>query len=392
MLALILLAVQDAPVEFAVQKKENMVTVQGALPSLPDEAIVDVVLQRCMNEAHYLHPILKPSKAEPPARQYAEVRRGKFTAPFQSLAAGYYSARADFAAKFQRSMSIGKMLSDGKLAEVQAEKRVFVGTDEELIESLKSSAGPVETIAKKLLEVMDAADDPKTDPFSLPGRCDKISSEIDQRMPLTGLPASLRALKGHAEHLATYFRGMGTGKPRGAAFGGGNAQDLPKPDPKAQEFKGPPPAAGGIYKPKDSNEKDKTNSGNERIMLGPTDDPRMSKATVLGERYNKNGSGGGNMPETPVARIRHGLEQIQAIYLRETALIILERARDLIKAGDKQVCKLSEFHASLLDAKPNYKDLTTVNGVPLSAVFEEKPEDVDAAVDVFDQAIRNRIK
>ncbi len=364
------LATQDVPVvTFETStKKGGLLTVEGSV-ALPEEAIVDVVVEKFLNRANYANPVIDKVRADMPMRSYAEISKGKFKATFPAQVVGFYYLRIDFQTKFQRSNKVGKSLVEGKLKEFQVEELQFLGTTDELIDALQASIAPAETIARKLQGVLDSALDPKTDPGGLSAQCDKISDEIDRIMITTALPATMHALKGNAENLATQFRGTAVKKPGSDGRGAPPAQ----PQGNANPQNGP-------------EDKDKQNPGHESPFLKPGDNTR--DGIKIGDRFGPAGtssSDGGKAGDTPT-KTRERLNLIQKLYLREIAVSCLDRARDLIRLGQSadaaklkelgaQMKRLSEAHDSRASgadsAAKTYLDVTTVDNLPLSKFFEK---------------------
>jgi hypothetical protein len=410
MAAILLVPLQAGPeVTFEFRNGASL-KVEGAAPGLPENSVVDVVLERWMNRANYLQPILEKARSDMPARQLAEVSKGRFRATFEGQPPGYYILRADFLLKFQTSMKVGEAMSRGSLKEFSAEKVVFLGTTEELIDSLSKSVGPVESIAKKLLETLDSAQAPGTDPGSLSAACDKLSDEIDRIKGSSGLPGTLHALKGHAENLAQLFRGMSPAKSsRSPRHGGGG----PSGDrPPGGEPGGPPSEEGN------------PNPGHEEGFLKPSDAARKEMnepgSVKLGDRFGPDSAEKktDDKPKDRTSRIRASLQEIVRLYSREIACSLLERAREIVAAGrsgdrttlSAELARLAELHRRRGDepdpAGKVYVEATTVGGVAMDRYWErsalylsdKRPEGEDLAKELddlwnrFNTEIRNRIR
>lgn len=377
-------APQDAgSVSFELKARKGVsLTIEGTASGLPDEAIVDVVLERVMNRANYINPVLEKVRADMPLRQNAEVAKGKFKAVFPCQPVGPYVVRAELLIKFQRSNKVGKAMTKGDLKEFSSEKLVFLGTTDELIESIRASIEPIDRIALKMVEVLDAAMDPKTDPGTLSAHCDKLSDEIDRVKEASALPGTLHALKGHAENLARQFRGMAPKKAGDAGTGKQGSGGLQRPDPGA----GNGPGQQGNA-PKDG---EPANPGNENPFLVPGEAPKRAEAAggiKIGDRFGPAAPAGGKpgeAPANPIARSKQQLEQIVKLYSREIAIVLLDRAKDLlagVRAGDvkadvaAQIEKLAQAHGGRASAADKagqvYLEVTTVANLPLAKFWEK---------------------
>lgn len=404
---------QDGAQEpFQAELVKGKVQVEGKV-DLPDEAILDVILERSMNEANFARPFLRGIRSDMPVRQWVEVKKGEFKATFQhSVCPGYYFVRIEFLTKFQRSNKVGQALTKGALKEFSKERKVMLGTTEELLEVIRQSVAPVEAVAKKLSDAILAMSDPKAEMSEVSRRFDRLSDEIDRLFPTSGLPATLHALKGQCEVLAIQARGTGAKRDTGGGnTGGANPPPLRRP-------------GGGGEPSMEGAQGDKSNPGMEEGFLKPNEVPPHQEGDIkLGDRFGKGKTtaGGTNeSPSEPIEKAKGRLSGIYRLISREIAVLLLERSQDLTEsyrraasAGlESQMQQLSAFHASRAggvdENSKTYLEATQVENLPMSKYWEKAarfcgaqrpapgPEldalsrEVEDLWSKFDQMIRNR--
>jgi hypothetical protein len=403
-------AAQDASKDqLRASMVKGKVQVEGSV-DLPDEAILDVVLERSMNEANFANPFLRAKRSDMPIRQWVEVKKSEYKGVFSHpICPGFYFVRIEFLTKFQRSNKVGQALTKGTLKEFSVERKVFLGSTDEFLEALRQSVGPVEAIAKKLRDAIDAMSDPKAEMAQISARFDRITDEIDRLIPTNCLTGTLHALKGNSETLATQARGTNAKKSGGGGGGGNNPPPLQRPGGGGQ----PSPEGGG----------DKNDPGLEEGFLKPNENQPHTKDDIkLGDRFGKGTAPkgtSGEMNSGPIERAKERVDGISKLIAREIAVLLLEKSFDVTenyrKAADAgleaQMIKLAEFHKARCESTDQvaqmYVVVTKVDNVSMSVYWEKackfcsanRPapgadldalsRDVEALWSKFDQMIRN---
>jgi exonuclease VII small subunit len=349
---------QDGHKLDVVRQPSGATKIEGEEPTVPDGGVLNVTFQRVVEKPNLagrkIEPFVLP---KPVGEKFCAVHKGKYKVDAVCPVPGTYQVTVAFEKGFPHSGSVGALFDKGKIEPWKVSRKFILGECKELKADLEAALPEVQKIIKQIESILDKLDQPvvdEKDAFSETRTADQILQEAERLVPRTALAGTAELLRILADQILNYIR-FSHKQLAGKST-----------DPQGEDGLGKgAPAGNPADKPKPSELKPGDKSIGDTIQI----DSMTNKGAPGPGRPSKDDKPQMKEPSEFVKKMRALLEHMKWFHLRETALILIARARPLLErtdgAAQADLQALAKFNAELSDGKDEaaekYRKLTTVD-------------------------------
>lgn len=315
----LLALLQDAAKIEVTRQPSGKTMIEGQFPAVPDGAAVDVSVARCVDKPNLasrrMEEVILP---KPISEKFVAMRKGKFKIDVVCPVPGFYQVVVDCEPSYPHTETVKALFEKKKIEPFKLSRKVLLGDWKEHHKVMEASLADVQRVTSRIETLLTKLDQPvvdEKDAFGEVKQADMILQDVERLEPVTGLPGTVEFLRIIADQILNYIRfspKLLANKPAGGDELGGKG---PKPPPPTEAPKNPPKTDGKTV--------------GDSVSLG-TD----AKGTTA--QNSKQDKPQMKEPSEFVKRMRALLVHLKWFHLRETALMLIARAKILLETSQNQ--------------------------------------------------------